>query len=301
MRTIAVFGGTGLIGRKFIDLCKQKDYSVSLYTRDLQTAAISIQNADNYFKLPDSSQKLAESLDGADAVVNLAGSPISRRWTNKYKATIRSSRIETTRLICDSLKFCSKPPKILFNASAVGFYGNTGDNAVNESSPSGKDFLALTCTDWEKEAEKASSFARLVFGRFGIVLDKNEGALSKMLPAFRLFAGGPLGSGRQWLPWIHIDDVAAMILFSLENEHISGGFNIVAPEPVRMKEFAATLGKALKRPSFFPVPAFMLKLLKGEMASVVLNSSRALPAKAIACSYPYKFTNLETALRDLLT
>lgn len=300
MKTIAVFGGTGLIGRKFIDLCKEKGYLVSLFTRDLQTAAISIHNADNYYKLSDSPQKMAESLNGAFAVVNLAGSPISRRWTANYKETIRESRIKTTRLICDTMKLCSTPPGILFNASAVGFYGNTGNMTITETSPSGNDFLASICRDWENEAGKVSSIARVIFGRFGIVLDQKEGALSKMLPAFKLFAGGPLGSGRQWLPWIHIEDVASMILFALENDNISGGFNIVSPEPVQMKKFASTLGKTLKRPSFFPVPPFVLILLKGEMATVVLNGTRALPEKAMNNSYQFKFTELRSALLDLV-
>jgi uncharacterized protein (TIGR01777 family) len=243
------------------------------------------------------------NLEAAHAVINLSGEPIAgRRWTSSQKKELRDSRIFSTQKVVRAIGQSKTKPQVLLNASAIGFYGPRGQSKLDESAQKGEGFLAELCQEWEEEARKAESFGvRVVNLRTGIVLSKNGGALSKMLFPFRLFLGGPLGSGKQIMSWIHIDDEVAGIIKALEDPTIRGPVNLVAPNPVTMSEFAKTLGKVLRRPSFLPVPGAVLKILLGEMSGMLLTGQNVSPKKLTDTDFKFKFTSLEPALRDLLT
>jgi uncharacterized protein len=243
-----------------------------------------------------------EVVGRADVVINLAGAPIAaEKWTAEYKQTLRESRIETTKALIGAMFAHPRPGKLLINASAVGYYGtHTGEQTVTEKSPPGRDYLAKLCQDWEAEAMTAAEAGiRTVILRSGIVLGEG-GTLERMLPPFKAFTGGPLGDGRQWVPWIHIDDEVGLIQFAIDNPLMQGPVNAVAPNPVRMQEFAETLGRVLGRPAKVRVPPFMLKMMFGEFAEVLCSGQKAVPEAAQRCGYLFKFTRLEEALRDVL-
>jgi hypothetical protein len=244
----------------------------------------------------------AEKLSDVDAVVNLAGASIfSERWSEKRKAEIRASRVETTRLLVESLRNADPRPRVLVSASAIGYYGDRGDEEVDEDSSSGDDFLARVCVDWEAEAMKAvDAGVRVVIARFGLILGRGGGALGQMLPAFRNYVGGNIGSGRQWMSWVHIDDVTGFIEFALENDSVEGRFNLTAPNPVKNREFAKILGKVMHRPSIFPVPGFVLKLALGEFGEVLLTGQKVIPRRTLEAGYRFRYDDLEGALRDIL-
>ncbi len=236
-------------------------------------------------------------VEGFDAVVNLAGENLAaRRWTPEFKKQIRGSRVETTRALVEAIGKASRKPRVLVNASAVGFYGGRGDETVDESAAPGSDFLSGVVQAWEAEARKAS--VRSVQIRTGIVLSSKGGALQPMLPPFRAFVGGPIGSGKQWFPWIHLADEVGAILWCLDHD-FEGPVNLVAPGIVTMKEFAKALGGALHRPSAFPVPGAALKLLLGEFAEVILEGQRAVPKKLFDKGFRFRFTDVNDALKDL--
>src|SRR5690606_31494290 len=235
----------------------------------------------------------------ADAVVNLAGAGIARRWTRAAKRLILDSRVRTTEAVVRALQRAGGP-RVLVNASAVGYYGPRGDERVTEREGPGDDFLARVCRAWEAaavEAERAG--VRVVRLRTGFVVGRGGGLRLMALP-FRLFVGGPLGSGRQWMPWIHIEDVVGMIRFALDRDDVSGPLNVSAPEPVRNRDFAWGLGGVLGRPSVFPAPALALRLVMGEAADMILTGQRAVPEAALAAGYRFRFTDPEAALRDVL-
>jgi uncharacterized protein (TIGR01777 family) len=237
----------------------------------------------------------------SEAVVNLAGESIAaQRWTPAFKQRLVSSRIETTRAIVEAIRAAARPGICLVNASAVGYYGDRGDAVVTEQTPPANTFLGQLSVDWEGEALQAErAGARVVLLRIGIVLGEGGGALEKMVTPFRLFIGGPLGSGRQWFPWIHRDDVVGMIVWALENPQVRGPLNVTAPNPVTMREFARTLGRVLRRPSFAPAPGFALKLLLGEFAGSLLTGQRAIPEAAQRLGYQWRYPDLEGALRAI--
>ncbi|MBI4352696.1 MAG: TIGR01777 family protein [Candidatus Omnitrophica bacterium] len=244
-----------------------------------------------------------KELDGAYGVVNLCGEPIAaKRWTAKQKERIRESRLLTTKAIVDAIGEAAVKPKVLVNASAVGFYGPRGEGeTLNEDAPAGSGFLADVCKEWENQAQRARSFGtRVVLLRTGIVLSREGGALSKLLPPFRFFLGGPLGSGKQTVSWVHLQDEVRAILKVLEDPAVEGPVNVAAPHPVSMRELAETMGRVLHRPSFFSVPGFVLRTLLGEMAEMLLEGQKAYPRKLAAAGFQFKFETLETALRDLL-
>ena len=244
---------------------------------------------------------LATAVDGAGAVVHLAGETIAQRWTTAAKARIVGSRVQAAERVGAALRAAKSPPAVLVNASAVGFYGNRGDEELTEESPSGSGFLAETTLAWERAAREAvPDGVRLVLLRTGFVLGEEGGGLSKMLIPFRFGLGGPLGSGRQWVPWIHRDDLVALLLAALDDARFEGPVNATAPAPVPMKELAAALGRVLRRPAFAPAPAFAIRAAMGEMAALVLDGQRALPGKALALGFSFRFPDLEPALRDLL-
>jgi uncharacterized protein len=240
------------------------------------------------------------ALEGVEVVIHLSGAGIADgRWTEERKQLLRSSRIDTTRVLVDSLSRLKQKPRVLIVASAIGYYGNRGDEILTESSTTGTDFLALVCRDWEAEASRAAANGiRTVMLRTGVVLSGKGGALPKMLTPFKLGVGGRLGSGQQWMSWIAIEDVVGIIRNAIANEQVSGPVNVVAPNPVRNEEFTRLLAAMLHRPTIFPAPAFMLRLAMGEMAdAVLLGSDRVKPERMLAAGYKFRFEILEPALR----
>jgi len=240
------------------------------------------------------------ALEGVEVVIHLSGAGIADgRWTEERKQLLRSSRIDTTRVLVDSLSRLKQKPRVLIVASAIGYYGNRGDEILTESSTTGTDFLALVCRDWEAEASRAAARGiRTVMLRTGVVLSGKGGALPKMLPLFKLGLGGRLGSGQQWMSWIAIEDVVGIIRNAIANEQVSGPVNVVAPNPVRNEEFTRLLAAMLHRPAIFPAPAFMLRLAMGEMAdALLLSSDRVKPERILAAGYKFRFEILEPALR----
>jgi uncharacterized protein len=245
----------------------------------------------------------AASVPAADAVVHLAGAPIAVRWTAQRKHAIVESRVLGTRRLVEMMRRCQAPPRVFVCASAIGYYGDRGEEALTESSAPGADFLARLVRDWEAAAGAAASGAgtRAVQLRFGLVLSPHGGALAKMLPVFRIGAGGPLGSGKQWMSWISLDDVVRVIRFVVEAGDVSGPVNAVAPEPVTNADFTSTLGRVLRRPAVLPVPAFALRALFGEMASLtMLASQRVRPVRLEKAGFQFQFPSLEGALRHEL-
>jgi uncharacterized protein (TIGR01777 family) len=233
-------------------------------------------------------------LPACDAVVNLAGEPVSQRWTAAVKEKIRSSRIDGTRKLVEAMR--KNPPKVLVSASAVGYYGSRGDEVLTESSSPGQDFLGKLAVDWEREALRAEEFGvRVVLLRIGIVLGRDGGALGKMLPIFKMGLGGPIGDGRQWMPWIAIEDLVRMIHFAIEND-VRGAMNGSAPNPVTNREFTKALAKAVHRPALFPVPKIALKILYGEMAQILWSSQRAVPEAAVANGFKFDYESVDDAL-----
>ncbi len=239
------------------------------------------------------------SVEGYDAVVNLAGASIGgKRWSAAYKQEIESSRVRPTRALVDAIAAAARKPRVLVNASAVGYSGGRGDEALDESASPGADFLAIVTQRWEAEARRAA--IRSVQVRTGIVLSAKGGALEKMLPPFKAFVGGPIGSGRQWFPWIHVADEVGAILWCIDRE-LAGPVNLVAPGLVTMKEFAKALGRALHRPSWAPVPAAPLRVLIGEFAGSLLEGQRAVPRKLLESGFRFRFLDVDSALRDLFS
>jgi uncharacterized protein (TIGR01777 family) len=239
-------------------------------------------------------------LESLDAVIHLSGAGIADgRWTEERKQLLRSSRIDTTRVLVDSLSRLKQRPRVLIVASAIGYYGSRGDEILTESSTNGTDFLALVCRDWEAEASRAPAMGlRTVMLRTGVVLSGKGGALPKMLTPFKLGVGGRLGSGQQWMSWIAIEDVVGIIRHAIANEQVTGPVNVVAPNPVRNKEFTRLLAGMLHRPAIFPAPAFVLRLAMGEMAdAILLSSDRVKPERMLAAGYKFRFEILEPALR----
>ena len=243
----------------------------------------------------------AGAMDGADAGVNLSGASIAaRRWSEAYKKEILDSRVESTRAFVEAMRAARARPRVFVNASAVGAYGGRGDEELTEESARGADFLAGVCKQSEAEALRAEELGvRTVLLRTGVVLALQGGALKQMLPPFKAFVGGPLGNGRQWFPWVHLADELGIILWALDGT-VRGPVNAVAPNPVRMKDFAQALGAALHRPALFSVPALVLKLGLGEMAEVLLEGQRAVPRKALSGGYRFRYGELDAALRDLV-
>lgn len=240
----------------------------------------------------------AQDFAGCDAVIHLAGEPVAQRWTPKVRERIESSRVAGTRAVVDALR--EHPPKILISASGVGYYGSRGDEILTETSAPGNDFLARVSVEWERAALAAEQFGvRVVLLRISMVLGPDGGALKKMLLPFRLGIGGKLASGEQWMPWIHIDDLAGLVAFAMDHD-LSGPINACAPNPVTNTEFTRELARAVHRPAIFPVPKFALNLLFGEMAEMVLASQRVIPQVAQCAGFSFRYPQLDAALRSIL-
>jgi uncharacterized protein (TIGR01777 family) len=294
---ILMSGSHGLVGTALISTLISPDHEVYRLVRRAPNADTEIEWS------PDRYSIALARLEGFDAVVHLAGESIAEgRWTDEKKKRIRESRVKGTRLLGDALANLSNPPKTFVCASAIGYYGDRGDELLTETSEPGKDFLSDVCVEWEKATLLATEKGiRVVNCRFGIILDAKGGALAKMLPPFRMGVGGKIGSGRQWMSWIALDDVISGIQFVLANGSIRGPVNFVAPAPVTNAVFTKTLGKVLARPTIFPIPAFGVRLLFGEMADALLLSSQRVESAVLQTSgYLFKFARLEDALRHVL-
>jgi uncharacterized protein len=306
---VTVTGATGLIGSSLVSALKSRGAEVTVLSRDPSRASGQLDvQAERW----DSTGEPApvDALAGRDAVVHLAGEPVAQRWTPAAKQAIRESRVAGTRNLVAGLSAASPTgegspqearPRILISASAIGYYGPHGDEPLDEEAPAGSDFLAQVCAAWEAESRAASELGlRVVQVRTGVVLDRAGGALAKMLPPFRLGLGGPVAGGRQYISWIHREDLVGMTLAALGDDSWSGPINATAPEPVRNAEFSRALGRALHRPSLLPVPAAALRLLYGEMAEIVTTGARALPAKPLMLGYTFRHAQLDEALRSAL-
>lgn len=294
---ILISGSHGLVGTALIKSLEPEGHEIFRLVRHAPNSQSEIEWS------PDRYSIALARIEGFDAVVHLAGESIAEgRWSDEKKKRIRESRVKGTRLLGDALANLANPPKSLISASAIGYYGNRGDEVLTEASAPGDDFLSEVCVEWEKATALATEKGiRVVNTRFGIILDANGGALAKMLPPFRMGIGGRIGSGKQWMSWIALDDVVGAIKFALTNETLSGPVNFVAPNPVTNSEFTKTLGRALSRPTLFPIPAFGVRLVFGEMAdALLLSGQRAVPASLTKAGYQFQYQGLEEALRHRL-
>ena len=293
---LLVTGGSGFIGRHLCRLLAARNHSITVLSRNPAAAAEIVGDG---IAIVDDLDALTPD-EHFDAIVNLAGAPIfGGRWTEKRKRLIYDSRIQTTAKLIDFIKNSDQKPKVLVSGSAIGFYGDQGDAVLDETSAGHPEFSHRLCQDWEAEADKARQYGvRVATLRTGLVIGRDGGFLRAMLLPFRLGLGGPLGDGRQWMSWIHIDDHIAMVSTLLENPSLSGVFNATAPNPVTNREFTRTLAGILRRPAFLPVPAWLLRPLLGEMADLLLGSQRVMPARFQQNGFQFQYPDLEPALRQ---
>ncbi|TAL68109.1 MAG: TIGR01777 family protein [Bacteroidetes bacterium] len=299
---IIILGGSGLIGKRLARQLKHNGSDVIIFSR----------NPEKYSKLnPEyihikwdvgNHESWKDYIIDAFGIINLAGVSIGgKRWTKKYKQEILDSRLTSTNALVEEIIKSGSPPRVLINASGVDYYGNTGDIKVDESSPAGDGFLASVCRRWEEAAFKALPKTRVVAARMGLVLAPDALAIKRLLLPFKLFIGGPLGNGRQWFPWIHIDDVVEMCKWIIENPDINGPINFVSPYQVTMKQFAKTLGYTMHRPSILPLPEFLLRIAVGESAGMIVNSKRVVPGVALDNNFHFKYEVLEKALSNIIS
>src|SRR5579859_1160780 len=300
---ILVAGSSGLVGSALAPALVKAGHTVCSLVRP---GTVARNDSNDGFRVAwnPATGELGGAAVGADAVVNLAGASIADgRWSAARKAELRSSRIDTTRALVAALGKMNARPRVLVSASATGFYGNRGDELLSEESQSGNDFLSSLAKEWEAEALKAEAIGiRVVFARFGIILARDGGALPRMVLPFRLFAGGKIGSGKQWMSWISLDDAIAILRFALEHGEVRGPMNVISPQPVQNVEFTKTLASAMHRPALFPAPAFALRLALGEMAdALLLSSQRVLPRKLESLGYRFLQADLGSALAAILS
>jgi uncharacterized protein len=303
MKKIMITGATGSIGRNLAKQLIARGDEVIVFTRNPEDAQKKIPNASKYIKWQyDRIDEWMNQLNGVDIAVHLAGANLSaRRWNRAYKKLAYDSRIIGTRNIVEAIKTVKQKPKAFICSSAVGIYGSRYDEVLNEDSLLGNDFLARLCSDWENEAKQVEAInVRRVSIRTGPVLMKDEGVIKQLLLPFKMFIGGPLGNGRQWLPWIHIDDIVGIYTFAIDNTQMSGAINAASPGIVRMTDFAKVFGKILRRPAFFHIPKFAMRIVAGEVADYVVMSQRTSVDKIINAGYSFKYQNLEETLRDLV-
>jgi uncharacterized protein (TIGR01777 family) len=303
---VSVTGATGLIGPPLVDALRDRGAQVTVLSRDPVRAAARLNAAGRRAVKAVAWEPLgepapAEALEGRDAIVHLAGENVAQRWSEKARRAIRESRVTGTRNLLAGLWRAEQRPRTLLSSSAIGYYGAHGEEPLDEGAPPGADFLAEVCAAWEQEAAKAAALgARVALVRTGVVLDPRGGALAKMLPPFRLGLGGPLAGGRQYMSWIHREDLIDLMLAALGDERWDGPINATAPEPVSNREFSRALGRALRRPAVLPVPGAALRLRYGEMAGMLVEGARVVPAKALVLGYRFKYPHLREALRSAL-
>jgi uncharacterized protein (TIGR01777 family) len=314
---VALTGATGLIGSRLVARLRERGDEVTVLSRDPDRARRDVWPVPSGIPSkrtarprsemevvgwdPMSGPAPAEALAGREGVVHLAGEPIAQRWSADVKRRIRDSREAGTRHLIAGLAEAQPRPSVLVSASGVDYYPDSGDREMTEDDPPGEGFLADVCRAWEAEAQRASDLGvRVVRLRTGVVLSREGGALAKMLPPFRLGVGGPVAGGRQWMSWIHLDDIAGMYVAALDDERWSGPVNAGSPQPATNRDFSRALGRALRRPAFAPVPAFALRLLYGDMAQIVTTGRRAVPARALDLGYEFVHPDLDEALRSAL-
>lgn len=303
---VAVTGATGFVGHRLVERLQAEGHQVVVFSRNSDRAAkVFPKTAFPAVEIVPYTSTTAgdwqQVISGCDGVVNLAGEPISERWTPAHKQSILESRKLGTQRIVEAIAQANPKPQVLVNASAIGYYGTSETATFDESSNPGNDFLAEVCKAWESEAQKVKDAGvRLVILRFGIVLGMG-GAIAKMLPPFKLFAGGPIGSGKQWFSWIHRDDLVSLILQALTQPSMEGIYNATAPNPVRMAEFCDTLGQVMHRPSWLPVPAFAIEALLGDGAIVVLEGQEVLPKRTQSAGFQYQYPTVKQALEEVVT
>ncbi|XP_078446207.1 NAD(P)-binding Rossmann-fold superfamily protein [Wolffia australiana] len=300
---VSITGATGFIGRRLVQKLAEEDHEVRILTRSKSNARLlfpvekfpTITIAEEF--------EWKKCIEGSNAVVNLAGMPISTRWTSEVKKEIKDSRVRVTSKVVDLINSASEDsrPSVLISATAVGFYGTSETKVFNEESPSGNDYLSEVCREWEARAGKVDKGVRVALIRIGVVLGKEGGALAKMIPFFMMFAGGPLGTGKQWFSWIHLDDIVNLILEALKNPSYKGVINGTAPNPVRLSEMCEQLGEVTGRPSWLPVPDFALKAMLGEGSIIVLEGQKVLPLKAKELGFSFKYPYIRDALRAIMS
>jgi uncharacterized protein (TIGR01777 family) len=300
---IMVTGGTGFIGSAVIKYLSPLPHDLVLLTRGSSRmelrGALTVKYVHWDPSLPGPWEK---EVNGCDVIINLIGKNVfEERWNDTVKQQILNSRVTATNLLVDAIGKAEQRPSLLISASAVGYYGDRAEETITEASAGGTDFLADVVKQWEGAAYRAEQFGvRVATPRIGLVLERTGGMIGKMLLPFRLFAGGPIGSGRQYLPWVHMDDVVRGLLYPMENTEFSGVYNLVSPYPVPMKQFAATFGSVLHRPSWLPVPDIALHLLYGEGAKVILSGQKALPERLLSSGYTFSFPELKSALENIM-
>jgi uncharacterized protein (TIGR01777 family) len=300
MKRVTVTGATGRIGRHLVKALQDRGDDVCVLTRNAQRAS-ELLSVEAIEWDPTAGGAPAEGLAGRDAIVHLAGEDVAQRWNDANKAEILTSREKGTRNLVTGIFAAEPRPAVLVGASASGYYGPRGDEVVDESGEPGSDWLAEVCVRWERATDAAMLGMRVVKIRTGIVLDADGGALAKMLPPFKAGIGGPIGSGKQYMPWIHLDDLVGLYLAAIDAQGFSGAINASAPTPVTNKEFSKALGKALHRPAMAPVPAFVIKGMYGAMSQIVLTGVRMVPGRADELGYEFQHPDLDEALRDTLS
>ncbi len=303
---IAISGATGFVGSRLVKRLQTEGHRILVLTRNINFAqkvfpSSTFPNVEIISYTPSISGAWQDAIPGCDGVVNLAGEPIAEeRWTPERKQELLNSRKLGTQKIVEAIAKVNPRPTVLVNASAIGYYGTSETATFDENSPPGQDFLSQICQEWEGEASKVKDAGvRLVILRFGIVLG-NGGALGKMITPFKLFAGGPIGSGRQWFSWIHLDDIVSLIIEALTKPAMDGVYNATAPHPVRMTELSTTMGQVMNRPSWLPVPSFALEAMLGDGAKVVLEGQEVMPKRTLESGFEYQYPNLQSALKEIL-
>lgn len=299
---VAITGATGFVGSRLVEKLSAEGHQVLVLTRNRAAAQKVFPNLEIVAYTPTQSGAWQEAIASCDGVVNLAGEPIAeKRWTPQQKQEILNSRKLGTQKIVEAIAQANPKPSVLVNASAIGYYGTSETATFDETSPPGQDFLAQVCQAWEAEAQKVTEAGvRLVILRLGIVLGQG-GAIGKMIAPFKVFAGGPLGTGRQWFSWIYRGDLVNLIIQALTKPDMEGVFNATAPNPVRMSELAQTMGEIMQRPSWLPVPGFALETLLGEGAMVVLEGQQVLPQRTQASGFNYQYSKVSQALKEILS
>ena len=297
---IFMTGGTGFVGTYLAKRLISEGHAVTILTQALSGTELKWSGLSYLTGNPTTKGKWQEAVRDHNAIINLAGASIFSRWTPEQKRILLSSRIETTRNLVAALPDSAKHITF-FSTSAVGYYGFHEDEELIESSPFGEDFLAKLAHDWEQEALRAQDKgARVIITRFGIVLGKNGGALGQMIPLFKYFLGGPLGSGRQWFSWVHMHDLAEAFIFLLNHKDISGPVNLCSPNPLRNKDLGNAIGKVLHRPSLIPSPGFMIRLILGEFGDVLLKGQRVIPQRLLEAGFKFRYPDIEEALKDII-
>jgi uncharacterized protein (TIGR01777 family) len=298
---ILITGGTGFVGTQLTSRLIQDGHEVTILSRSAKQSGEVFRGISYLQGDPTQKGPWQEVIKNHDGVINLAGASIFAKWTEVHKRAIRESRVNTTRNVVEGIPIHPQKPFTLLSTSAVGYYGFCGDEELNEESPHGDDFLARIAVEWEGEALKArDKGARVVLTRFGIVLGEKGGALSQMIPLFKKYIGGPIGNGKQWFSWVHIKDLSKAFAFLTKHPEISGPVNICAPNPVRNKDLAKAIGKALHRPSFMPAPGFMVRLVLGEFGSVILKGQRVIPKRLLDSGFTFQFPDIDKALQGIV-